>query len=309
MEAALVPSAVGRGRPGRLQAPQRRFAYLSLVVPLLVLTTFILVPTLLAVYYSLTNYDMITPPQWIGLRNFIELFADPIFMHALQNTLVYMIACVILQTIVGLSLAMVVTRDWLRGIVFFRTSYFLPVVLSMVAVAIAWQWVFDSRVGLLNAFLGLLSIAPQPFLKSAQQALASIIIISVWKFSGYNVVIFTAAIQNVPKDYYEAAAVDGSSAWQDFWHITLPLIRPAILFTTITSAIGSFQVFDSVYVITQGMGGPSFSTMTLLVYLYKHAFDGMRFGFGSAVSVIMFVILMILTLAQLRVGRTESASF
>jgi ABC-type sugar transport system permease subunit len=277
-----------------------------LIIPILVLFTFVILPTILAGYYSLTDFNMITAPIYIKLKNFIDLFADPVFIFALRNTTYYMFGCVILQVLVGLGLAMIVTREWLRGKVFFRTVYFLPVVLSMVAVAIVWQWVFDSRVGLMNFALELIHIAPQPWLTSAQQALLVIILISVWKFSGYNVVLFTAAIQNIPVEYYEAASVDGSNGLTDFWYITLPLIRPTILFTVITSAIGSFQVFDSVYVITQGMGGPSFSTMTLLVYLYKHAFDGMRFGYGSAVSIVMFAILLVLTLVELKIGGLSS---
>jgi len=293
-------------RYSKLQAPQRRFAYLALIIPMAVLITFVIVPTILAGYYSLNDFNMIKPPQFVGLSNFVELFSDPIFQAALRNTIVYMVACVAAQLVVGLGLAIIVTREWLLGRTFFRTIYFLPVVISMVAVSIIWQWIFDSRVGLINLALGFIGIAPQPWLSSASQALLVIIIISVWKFSGYNVVIFTAAIQNISKDYYEAAAVDGSNGWTDFWFITLPLISPTLLFAIITSAIGSFQVFDSVYVITQGMGGPNFSTMTLLVYLYKHAFDGMRFGYGSAVSIVMFGILMILTLVQLRIGRSSS---
>lgn len=294
-------------RFSKLRASQRRFAYTVLIVPMVVLLTFIIVPTILAGYYSFTNFNMINSPVFAGLDNYRELFADPIFIHALRNTTVYMFGCVILQVAAGLGLGMIVTRDWLKGKTFFRTTYFLPVVLSMVAVSIVFQWVFDSRVGLVNLFLKYVGLPAQPWLTSEKQALLTIILISLWKFTGYNVIIFTAAIQNVPIEYYEAAAVDGSNGWTDFWSITIPLIQPSILFTMITSAIGSFQVFDSVYVITQAMGGPNFSTMTLLVYLYKHAFDGLRFGYGSAISIIMFAILLVLTLVQLRVGRSNEA--
>jgi ABC-type sugar transport system permease subunit len=307
METSIKLSTPVKNRYSKLQATQRRFAYLVLIVPMVVLFTFILLPTILAGYYSFTDFNMITAPVFIGLRNFKDLFADPIFIHALKNTTIYMFGCVIMQVIVGLSLAMVVTREWLKGKTFFRTIYFLPVVLSMVAVAIVFQWVFDSRVGLVNLVLNYIGIAPQPWLTSVKQALLTVIIISIWKFSGYNVIIFTAAIQSVPIEYYEAASVDGSNGWTDFRYITLPLIQPSIVFSVITGAIGSFQVFDSVYVITQAMGGPNFSTMTLLVYLYKHAFDGMRFGYGSAVSIIMFVILLVLTLLQLKIGRGSEA--
>lgn len=291
----------------KLEHKQRIFAYSALVIPLIVLATFIIIPTFLSIYYSLTEYNMVNPPKFIGLTNFQELFSDPIFIAALRNTSIYTVACVILQLLFGLGLAMIVTRPWLKGKVFFRAIYFIPVVLSMVAVAIVWQWIFDSKVGLLNLILNSVGISSQPWLKSTQQALLAIIIISVWKFVGYNVVILTAAIQNIPIEYYEAASVDGSSGWTDFWYITLPLLKPTILFLTITSMIGSFQVFDSVYVITGAQGGPNFSTMTLLVYLYKHAFDGMKFGYGSAVSTVMFVILIILTFVQLRIGRSSEA--
>jgi len=307
MEAAISAKKPLKKRYGKLLASQRRFAYLALLIPVLVLSTFILLPTILAGYYSFTSFNMVTEPTFIGWSNYIRLFKDPIFIAALCNTTIYMVACVILQVSIGLGLGMVVTRTWLKGKVLFRTIYFLPVVLSMVAVAIIWQWVFDARVGLLNMALDVFGVAAQPWLKSSSQALLAIIIISVWKFTGYNVVIFTAAIQNLPIEYYEAAAVDGSNGWTDFWYITLPLIKPSILFTTITSAIGSFQAFDAVYVITQGTGGPNFSTMTLLVYLYKHAFDNMKFGYGSAVSIVMFVILIILTLIQLRIGESSTA--
>ena len=295
----------GKKHYSKLKSKQRRFAYSSLIIPLIILGTFTVVPTIMAGYYSLTEFNMITLPRFIGLANFIELFSDPIFIIALKNTTVYMVACVILQLLLSLGLAMIVTRKWLKGKEFFRSMYFVPFVLSMVIVAIVWRWIFDARVGLLNAILNSFGIASQPWLKSTQQALLAIIIISVWKYTGYNIVIFTAAIQNIPIMYYEAAAVDGSNGWTDFYYITLPLLAPTILYTTITSAIGSFQVFDAVYVITQGGGGPNFSTMTLLVYLYKHSFDGMRFGYGSAASIVMFIILLVLTFIQLRIGRSS----
>ncbi len=310
METTLPTRILVKRGSSKLLGKQRRFAYLALFIPVLVLATFVILPTFMAGYYGFTDFNMVTAPKFIGMGNYEELFKDPIFIAALRNTTIYMIACVILQVGIGLGLGMIVTRSWLRGKVFFRTLYFLPVVLSMVAVAVIWQWIFDSKVGLLNMVLNWIGISSQPWLKSSSQALLAVIIISTWKFSGYNVVIFTAAIQNLPIEYYEAAAVDGSTGLTDFWYITLPLIRPTILFTTITSAIGSFQVFDSVYVLTQGMGGPNYSTMTLLVYLYKHAFDGMRFGYGSAVSIVMFLILMVMTLLQLRLGKSsESMNF
>jgi len=307
METTLVTKLPASKGKSKLKASQHRFAYLALLIPVLVLCTFIILPTILAGYYSFTSFNIVTSPVFIGWQNYVKLFDDPVFISALRNTTVYMIACVVLQVGIALGLAMIVTRTWLKGKVIFRTIYFLPVVLSMVAVAIIWQWVFDAKVGLLNMALGFVGISAQPWLKSTSQALLAIIIISVWKFTGYNVVIFTAAIQNVPIEYYEAAAVDGSNGWTDFRHITLPLIKPSILFATITSAIGSFQAFDAVYVITQGTGGPDFSTMTLLVYLYRNAFDNLKFGYGSAVSIVMFVILMALTLTQMRIGKTAEA--
>ena len=165
METTIPAPLPKKKQFGKLLASQRRFAYAALFIPVLVLVTFIILPTVLAGYYSFTSFNMVTKPVLIGWDNYVKLFKDPIFIAALRNTTIYMFACVILQVGIGLGLGMVVTRSWLKGKVLFRTVYFLPVVLSMVAVAIIWQWVFDAKVGLLNMLLDVFGIPAQPWLK------------------------------------------------------------------------------------------------------------------------------------------------
>lgn len=301
-----LPMSLTKRRYGRLKRPQRTFAYMAVTIPMLLLIVFYVVPAVVSLVLSVFNWSMLSPPKFAGLTNFVTLFRDKIFRKAWVNTTYYMAVCTVLQTVLGLAAAMLLTRPWLKAKGFFRVVFFVPVVLSMVSVALIWLWMLDARVGLINTALKFLRLPAQPWLNSTILAMPSMIAVSIWKFTGYNTVLFIAGLQGIPEEYYDAAAVDGADARQRFLHITLPMLRPTLLFVLITTAVGSFQVFDQIYIMTGYEGRPFFSTMVLGTYMYQHAFDGLRFGYACAFAVLMFAFLLILTGLQLRVIRTET---
>jgi len=303
---ASVSVSLPARRYGRLKRPQRRFAYLALAVPMVLLLVFYVVPALASLVLSVFNWNMLSAPKFAGLANFRSLFRDEIFKKAWGNTTYYMAVCTVAQTALGLAGGLVLTRRWLKAKGLFRVVFFVPVVLSMVSVGLIWLWMLDARVGLINIALKFLHLPPQPWLNSPRLAMPCMIVISIWKFTGYNIVLFIAGLQGIPDEYNDAAAVDGANTWQRFRHITLPLLRPTLLFVLITTAIGSFQVFDQIYVMAGTEGAPRFSTMVLGTYMYQHAFDGLRFGYACAFAILMFAFLLVLTVIQLRLVRTES---
>lgn len=253
---------------------------------------------------SLCQWDIVTPPKWIGLGNYTRLLHDVIFYKALLNTLYYTGVSVPLGVALSLGLAMLINRP-LRGMFIFRTIYFLPVVTSTVAVALVWAWVYDPNFGILNfaidkasRFVGLGPAAPMPWLGSPRTAMLSIIIMSVWKGLGYNMVIFLAALQDVPQQLREAAQLDGASRWQQFRHVVLPIISPVTLFVVIISLIGAFQVFDQMFIMTRE-GRPANSTLTIIYYLYNNAFRFLEMGYAAALGTVLFGLIMAVTAFQL----------
>jgi multiple sugar transport system permease protein len=255
-------------------------------------------PFFYTMWLSLNEWDLFLPAQFIGLGNFRTLFLDdPIFWISLRNTLYYSLVVIPGNLILSLMLALAINQQ-LRGIRLFRTIYFLPVITSMVAVAMAFRWLYSYDWGLINYLLGLLHLPPVPWLSDPRTALPSVALVTIWKDAGYNMVIFLAALQGIPATLHEAAEIDGANAWNKFWRITLPLLTPAIFFVTIISVIGSFQVFASVYLLTNG--GPGYTTMVYNYYLYLNAFRFLKFGMAAALAEVLFVILLILTLLQWR---------
>jgi multiple sugar transport system permease protein len=277
-------------------------AYLFLVIPLVFFAVIRILPTISALQISFYQWDMLSDVRpFVGLDNFQRLARDPVAIAALANTLKY----VILGVPSGLALALLVALGLQRvrrlaGL--FRTVYFIPFVTSLVAVSWVWRWLYQPQRGSINELLGLVGIPAQPFLQSTSQALPSIVLVNVWHDLGFQIVIFLAGLQAIPEIYYEAARLDGAGRWASFRHITLPLLNPTLVFLAVTSAISSLQVFTQVQNMSaQGTGGPLNSTISLVLYVYQKAFGGAyQMGYASAITVVLFLVILFITLVQLR---------
>jgi multiple sugar transport system permease protein len=233
--------------------------------------------------------------KWVGLANYKTLFQDDIFRKVLWNTLYYSVVSVPLGIMMSLLLAVFLNQK-LKFMRFYRAAFFMPVISSFVAVAVIWQWIYNPDFGLLNYFLSWFGIDGPSWLTSSVWAMPAIILTSVWKNLGYNMLIFLAGLQGISESYYEAADIDGAKWYTKFWHITVPLLSPTTFFVTVTSIIGSFQVFDAVYLMTQG--GPARATSVLVHYIYQTAFQYLDIGYASAMAYILFFLVLIVTLIQ-----------
>jgi multiple sugar transport system permease protein len=249
-----------------------------------------------SLYFSFTEYKVIQTPRWIGLGNYQRMWTDDLFFQALGVTARYTAASVPLGIVVALALAILLNqRIVARGLL--RTVFYLPSIISGVAVAIVFAWIFNAQFGVLNYLLSLVKITGPNWLGSPRWALWAFVLISLWGVGG-NMVVFLAALQGVPKSLYEAGELDGATSWQRFWHITLPLITPAILFVAIIGIIGSFQTFTQAYILTGG--GPANATLFFLLYLYKNAFTWFEMGYASALAWVLFLIIILCTILLLR---------
>jgi len=259
-----------------------RTAWAFLLPSLVLFATFTGIPVIAALGISFTQWDLFNPARFIGLDNYTKLFGDPISVPV--------------QMLIGLGCALALNRG-IRGQTFFRIAYFLPVVTSTIAAALVWAWLFNANFGLINALLSLVGITDVPrWLASTQWAMPAVIIVSIWQNLGYAMVLFLAGLQNIRADLYDAAAIDGARGWRRLWFITLPLLSPTTFFVLIISIIGSFQIFELVFVMTQA--GPANATNTLVYYIYQNGFQFYQMGYASAAAMILFVIVLIMTLVQ-----------
>ncbi|MCB0184960.1 MAG: sugar ABC transporter permease, partial [Caldilineaceae bacterium] len=251
-------------------------------------------PMLASLWISFTNWDLITSPEIVGLRNYRAMFRDDLVWQALKVTTIYAITSVPLHIAVGFSLAWLLNTN-VRGMRIYRTAFYLPSVLSGVAVALLWRWLFSTEFGLFNTLLSYVGIVGPSWLGDPKWALSSLVLMSLWGV-GAGAIIYLAGLQGIPTDLYEAADVDGASTWTKVRHITLPMMSPTIFFVVITNIIFSFQIFTNVYVMTGSAGGPANSTMIYVLHLYLVAFRQYRLGYASALAWVLFVILLLLTL-------------
>ncbi len=282
-------------------------SYLFILPNLIGVLVFLAFPVVFALYMSFTEWDILTSPEFVGLRNYREMFTDdPLFWVSLRNSAYYVLLTVPTTLVIALGLAMAMNQA-VRGIAFFRAAIYVPVLTSAVAVAFVWQWIFNYDFGLLNAFLDLFNLPSVRWLTSSRWAMISLAIMSIWKSAGYFAVILFAALQGVPKVLHEAAEIDGASAWNRFLNITIPMIAPALLFVTVISVIGSFQVFDQVYLVT-GNGGPGTATYVYNLHLFNEGFTFFRMGYAAALAYVLFAILFIITFIQLRIGRQRASA-
>ncbi len=271
--------------------------YFFFLPALILLSLFLLYPMAMAFYYSFTDFYLLTPGNkgFIGLENFQYAFADSEFRLAFKNTLYFVVLVVPLQTAVGLGLALLINKK-LPLTTFFRTAYFSPVVMSLVVVSILWTFLYNPNEGLFNQVLEALGFSAQPFLTSPDQAMNSIIAMSVWQGAGFQMLIFLAGLQNIPSVLYEAASIDGANGWQKFKNITLPGLRNVSIFIVITITIAAFKLLIQPMIMTQG--GPLGSTRSLVYYTYQVGFTYRDVGYASALAVLFTAIVLIISLTQ-----------
>lgn len=273
--------------------------YLFLLPALIMLTLTVFWPALQAFYLSLFSYDLLLPPEWVGLKNFQRLWGDEVFWETLKNTFLYLIFVVPILVFAPLALAILVNQK-LRGINGFRTAYYVPVVVSMVVAGIAWKWLYSEN-GLFNQFLSFLSLPSIPWLTSPNVALFSVMAVTIWKGLGYYMVIYLAGLQAISSELYEAASIDGSDGFRKHWDITLPLMKPYMVLVAVISAISSTKVFEEVYIMTQG--GPRNSSKTIVYYLYERAFQDLEIGYACTIGLILFLIVLGLSILRLAIER------
>jgi ABC-type sugar transport system permease subunit len=287
-----TPTATGLSARDR----RSRWTALGLLAPSLIgVLLFLAIPVLLIIILSFLRWNMLTAPKWAGLSNYVDMFRFEGVGHALMITIFYVLLNIPIQTVVALGMAMLLNRRGkLTGVV--RVLCVLPYLATPVAMAVVWQWVFDPKTGVINTLLSHIGITGPDWLSSHFWALPVVAFANIWQYVGYNMLFFLAGLQAIPATVYEAAAIDGASRRDRFIHVTLPLLRPTMLFVLVTGVIGSFQVFDTVYVMTQG--GPGTATTVMNQLIYTTAFRGFRIGIASAMSVILFLIILAVTIAQ-----------
>ncbi len=273
--------------------------YLFLAPALILLAIFVVYPIVSVVYYSFTDYDIVRPPVFVGLDNYRQLVGDPTFWKALGNSVVYLIAT---PTIIVLSigLAIVVNRE-LKGIHLFRALYYVPAVSGSIAIGISWRWLFD-RNGFLNGMLSWAGVIDEPIQWLAEPGLVLpiAILLTIWAGIGYYAVIFLAGLQNIPEELYDAARIDGCTDFQKHWHVSLPGLRPQIVFVAVISSLAALKVFDEIYVLTNRTGGILDSGVTVVFYLWKQAFQLNHAGYASAIAIVLLVLTLAFSIVNIR---------
>jgi multiple sugar transport system permease protein len=294
---------------GRLANDEKILGFLFILPALIGFIAFYAVPAIRSVFISFTEWNLLTEPTFVGIENYQSIFEDDRFWRSLQITVTYVLWNIPLQTVLAVLIAVLMDKvsnsSALRGIII------LPWLMPNVIVALLFIWLLDPTLGIVNVFLKAIGIGSQGFFGVPDQAIATVAGVNIWRHMGYNAILIYAGLKTIPKSLYEAATVDGANAWVQFWRITLPLLRPVVVFVIVTSVIGSFQVFDTIAVATNG--GPSGSTRTIIFYIYQEVFER-RFNMGTATaaSVVLFLILVTVTVIQtryLQAGRSDLADY
>jgi ABC-type sugar transport system permease subunit len=275
---------------------------------------FVILPIIAALYYSLTDYDLMSSPSFAGLKNYRNLPGDVRFVRSISNTILFAAGTVPSGVVTSLLLAMLINRQ-IRGIYSYRALFYMPVVSSFVSVSLIWLWFYEPQFGLFNDVLETLGLPRSKFLRGAPTAMASIIALSVWKNMGLNMVIYLAGLQGIPPHLYEASEIDGAGRVSQFFRITLPLLAPTTFFVVIVYAIGALQMFVQVWIMTSpgsrstggnyGIGGPLDSTVTVVILIYENAFAYLKMGYASAVSFALFLVIGVITIVNVRVLRYD----
>lgn len=282
-------------------------AYIFLTPALAAIFVFFFLPVIAAFLISFTDFDIYalgdySNARFVGIDNYLKIFSDPLFWKAISNTFYFVIMAGPLSIMVSLLAAMVLNAKIVRFKAIFRLTYFLPVVTTLIAVAIVWRFIYHPRFGILNYLISFVGINPIDWLGDPIFAMPAIVIMAVWKNFGYNMIIFIAGLQNIPEHLYEAAFLEGANAWQRFRYITLPMLAPTTIFISIITMIGFFQLFAEPYIMTQG--GPLNSTLSIVQYMYQEGFRWWNMGYSAALAFVLFAIILIGTLIQFKVQRS-----
>jgi multiple sugar transport system permease protein len=283
--------------------------YFFIAPTLILLVLFSLIPIAIALVISFTNMDLTgladySAIQFVGLQNYFDVISDPTFIKAILNTLFYVVIGVPLVISFSLAIALLINSGKSRIFKAFRVIYYMPSVTNVVAVAVVWGYLYNPSIGLLNFLLGKLHLGEVPWLTDPIMAKISLIILALWRGIGLNMIIFIAAIQGIPNNYYEAAQLDGASRWQQLTHITLPMLRYAIFFVSITTMIGWLQFFEEPFIMTNG--GPLDSTTSVSLFIYRNGFQLSHFGYAAAGSFVLFAAIIAVTLMQFRMQNKET---
>jgi len=290
-----------------MQSGNTKTAYFFLAPAVGAIFVFFFIPVIAAFLISFTDFDIYTlgdfsTLRFVGLDNYLTLFKDDLFWTALKNTFYFVIVAGPLSIMISLGAALLLSSKLVRFKAIFRLSYFLPVVTTLVAVAIVWRFIYHHNFGIMNYFIGFFGINPIDWLGDPFWAMPSIILMAVWKNFGYNMIIFIAGLQNIPEELYEAANIEGANAWQKFKSITIPMLAPTTIFISIITMIGFFQLFAEPYVMTQG--GPLNSTLSIVQYMYQEGFRWWNMGYSASIAFVLFFIIFIGTLIQFKVQKS-----
>jgi multiple sugar transport system permease protein len=289
---------------------EQRYSYLFIAPAVILFSVFVFIPVVASFFLSFTRYNGLTPAVWIGWDNYRQIFfQDPRFWKALGNTTIYVLAVVPVSISIALLLAIAIDQK-IKFKSFYKSIFFMPTVTSVVAISVIWRWLFaGGKYGLINYWLIKMGLNPIDWLMSPTWTLPAIMIMSIWAGLGYNMILLLTGLQTIPQTFYEAAEIDGAGSWHKFWHITLPLLKPTLLFAVIISMINSFQLFEQVYIMTsgtgEGVGGVLDCALSLVAYLYDKGFQRFEMGYASSLAYILFAIILSSTLINMKVIRSR----
>lgn len=296
-EATTIRRRGDNGRKYRMYRLQKASAPYIFILPGVAFYLMVtIVPMITGFWMSFHNWSIIRPTQpWVGLANYRKLLADPLFWTSMKNTLTYSVGVVPLQMVLALLVALLLNTG-IKGKKFFRLLYYLPVITPLSIAAVIWTWMYHPNLGVFNQIVSIIGLQPQDWLGDPNWAMFSVILVAIWSGIGYRMVVYLAALQGIPRAYYEAAAIDGAGRWDAFRYITLPLLKPTTLYILVTSVISSFQVFGLINVLTGG--GPLDATQVVVSYIFKRAFGDLQFGLAAAMSFVLFGIILLITVIQ-----------
>lgn len=311
--AVSKPLGAGKRRGRRFGSRGGLAGYFFVAPSIIFLVVFVIVPIIAAMYYSLSFYDLMKQPRFIGIDNYTRLLSDVRYPRAITNTLFFAFGTVPTGVITSLGLAVLINRQ-IRGIYTFRALFYMPVVSSFVSVSLIWLWMYEPQFGLFNEIFDNLGLPRSKWLRGPDTSMLSLIIVSIWKNMGLNMVIYLAGLQGIPPHLYEASEIDGAGGWRKFQHITAPLLAPTTFFVVIVYFIGALQMFVQVWIMTTQVGnnvltgGPLDSTITVVVLIYSNAFEYLKMGYAAAMSFVLFLVIAVVTLINVKVLGYESFS-
>lgn len=300
VQSSSIPKlALQTGPKKRWRTREMVWAFILILPSLIGFIAFYAVPAVRGVFISFTDWDLLTPAKMIGVDNYVKLVKDPNFLNALKVTFYYVLLNIPLQTILATIIAVMMSR--LTKSIIIRSILIVPWLMPGVVVGLLWLWLMDPNIGIINMALKSLGLNVVPFLNLPSLAMPSIALINIWQYVGYTALLLFAGLQSIPGSVYEAASIDGASEIQMFWKVTVPLLRPVLVFVMVTSIIGSFQVFDTIAITTKG--GPVNATKVMNWYIYEQAFSRFNMGYATAISMVLFLMLIIISLVQMRLMR------